>query len=143
IIDSGGWAVGTNGGVNLIETHIPWVALGATGPMRLGFIISSDTLSDAVMQRPGGAPIMFPGSLGGGRHHAVLPDGEHAITLDGNGSDWAGVTPIAAAGSVSSTPALRFLSVALTESDTDFFLRFDVQSNAQAPTAVDDNYSTL
>src|SRR6266480_4086913 len=95
IIDSGGWAVGTNGGVNLIETHIPWAALGATGPMRLGFIISSDTLSDAVLQRPGGAPIMFPGSLGSGRHHAVLPDGGHAITLDGNGSDWDGVRPIA------------------------------------------------
>ena len=142
-VDAGGWAVGSTGGVYLIESHLPWTLIGAVSPIRLGFFVSSGTLSDSFLQLPGGAPILYPQSLGSGRHHVVLPDGSRTIILDGNGSDWNGIAPISGAASASSDPSLRFLSVALTQSQNDLFFRFDIQSNAQAPTAVDDSYTSL
>jgi len=37
-IDSGGWPVGLQGSVSVVESHVSWASLAATGPMRLGFI---------------------------------------------------------------------------------------------------------
>ena len=56
-IDAGGWAVGTAGGNQMLETHVPF---GSTlTSMRLGFTISNGTLSDAVLQHPNGDPIIL------------------------------------------------------------------------------------
>jgi hypothetical protein len=140
-IDAGGWAVGTAGGNQMLETHVPWA--GTLTSMRLGFTITNGTLADAVLQHPNGDPIVFPNNHTDARRRAVFSGGDFPITLDGNSSDWSGIFPLAPGSSSFGTASLRFLNIFATEGDADVFFRLDIQANRNAPTANDDAYTTL
>ena len=138
-VDPGGWPVGSSGGTLLLETHIGT----SSGPMHLGFVAESDPLSDAVLAHANGDPIIFPPLFTEhGRQRAVHPPAP-SITLDGNGADWGGLTPLVPDGASSGSPALRFLRIYAVAAPGDVFFRFDIQANASAPTAVDDSFSVL
>jgi len=142
VIDAGGWPVGSLGGNQMLETHVPFG--GTLTSMRLGFTISNGALSDAVLQHPNGDPIVFPADfVGATRRRAVFSGGDFPINLDGNGSDWNGLFPLAPGSASLGTAALRFLNIFATEGDADVFFRLDIQANKNAPTANDDAYTTL
>ena len=73
-VDATGWAIGSAGGHLLVETHIPTASIGGAHSVRLGFTVSSGTLSDSMLQGGGGAAIIFtPDFAISGRHHAIWP----------------------------------------------------------------------
>src|SRR5438105_3105156 len=133
-IDTGGWAVGTVGAVNLVEIRIPWPTISAGGPIRFGFTVTSGLFSSGLFERPDGSLIMFPGRRPSGRSRVVNPTGEAAITLDGDGRDWSGIQPAAAGLASVGSSALRFLAIYLAETQSDLFLRFDIQANTSGAT---------
>jgi len=140
-IDAGGWRVGTSGGNQTLETHVPAAQVGGLHSMRLGFVVSSGMLTDALLQQPNGSPILFlPAVQRPGRPHVVSPPGGRLITLDGDASEWEGIAPLVN-GSSSGTPALRFQSIRATDTVNDFFFLIGIQANRDAPTARDDSYS--
>ena len=142
-IDAGGWRVGSVGGNQVVETHVPAVQVGGVHSMRFGLVVNSGTLTDALLQQPGGGAILFlPDIARPGRPHVVSPPGGRAITLDGDSGDWAGIVTIAN-GASSGSPSLRFLNISATDTVADFFFLIVIQANPNAPTANDDLYLVL
>jgi len=134
----GGWNVGVSSTGNLfVESHVGPNVMTMTnvGTMRLAFFVTSDGVSDA-MTSDFGDDILYP--VRPGRHRAVSTGAPRTIHLDGINTDWAGL-PILAYGDAA-PPGLRFLDAAAYASSNDLFLDFDIQANANAPTAVDDSY---
>jgi hypothetical protein len=134
----GGWNVGVSSTGNLfVETHVGANVITMTnvGTMRLSFVVTSGSLSDA-MTSDFGDDILYP--VRPGRHRAVLTGTPRTIHLDGVNTDWAGL-PVLAYGDAA-PPALRFLDAAAYVDSGDFFFDFDLQTNINAPTALDDTY---
>ncbi|PYQ48122.1 MAG: hypothetical protein DMF59_16995, partial [Acidobacteria bacterium] len=143
-VDAGGWRVGTSGGNQILETHIPTVQVGGVHSMRFGFVVNSGTLTDAMLQRPGGGAIIFiPEIERPGRPHVVTSPGEHAITLDGDAGDWLGIVPLVSGGGGGGSPALRFMNISANETAAELFFLILIQANPKAPTANPDTYSVL
>jgi hypothetical protein len=137
-VDTHSWPAGlTTGGTLFIETHVTPTELGATSmsPMRVGFFVTNGTLSDAVTTSHG-AVVLLPDGL---RHRAVVPATARTITLDGNDSDWHGISPIADGGAGS--PDLRILNAYALIQPSDIFFGIRLQANHNAPTARDDVYA--
>src|SRR5438445_3669398 len=142
-VDAGGWRVGTSGGNQILETHVPAVQVGGVHSMRFGFVVNSGTLTDVMLQRPGGGAIIFiPEIERPGRPHVVASPGGRAITLDGDAGEWAGIVPLVSGGGGGS-PALRFTNISATETTADLFFLVFIQANPKAPTATPDTYPVL
>src|SRR5207248_8432600 len=97
------------------------------------------TLAGTVMIDDEGGSVVWP-PLPGRRRHAVGDATTRVITLDGLSTDWDGLSAIAEGGS-EGAPQLRFLNLRTYMNASDFYVGMAVQSNANAPTANDDNYS--
>ncbi|MEA2237224.1 MAG: large repetitive protein [Thermoanaerobaculia bacterium] len=139
VVDAGGWNVGvTPTGDLVVETHYGNNSLVLPGgaPMRLGFLVSSGTITDAVISDDGG-DLLYPQRAG--RQRAVTMNPPRVITLDGASTDWDGVGALASGGA--SSPVLRFGNVSAFSTASDLFFKLVLQANPQAPTAVDDDYT--
>jgi VCBS repeat-containing protein len=138
-VDTTGWPVGVSADGSLfIETHIPMSALGGVTNMHLAFTAASGTFADAVTIDPEGERIIWP-PIVHHRHAAGDALARHII-LDGISTDWDGLEPIAEGGK-DAAPQLRFLNLRTFMNETQLYFAISVQSNANAPTANDDNYS--
>jgi VCBS repeat-containing protein len=141
-VESGGWSAGADAPSNfLIETRIPRSVLGGEGSprqMHMAFIVNAGAAAETVL-RYGGTAITFP--LRSDRRR-VANGGARAITLDGNGGDWSNIGPLFESGESASNAALRFTGIYAWATGGDLFFRMDVQSQATAPTARNDSYST-
>ncbi|MEA2164024.1 MAG: hypothetical protein QOK37_2151 [Thermoanaerobaculia bacterium] len=141
--DSGGWNAGVSPtGDLLIETHIHPSSLAASlsaTPMRIGIALAVGDLSDAVLHHRDGRDLFFPNFAG--RHRAVAPvPGVNRIVLDGDGSDWNGISTLTD-GRISA-PELRIVDAFGLIALDDYFFRIDIQSDRLAPTAFDDGLTT-
>src|SRR5947209_2733760 len=142
-LDSRSWPAGLTSSGNLfVETHVPPSTLGMTSsitPMRMAFVVTGGTLTDAVMSSQAGTSIVYPEP---GRRRVVSPTGDGAprtIILDGSDSDWNGILPIATGGA--SSPDLRILNGYAFGTPSDLFFAVRLQANPSAPTARNDSYS--
>jgi hypothetical protein len=139
-VDSG-WTVGVSSiGDLLIESHLgPGViTLDNIRTPRFVFTATSGIFSDALLTpfSWGGGDIILPLAA---RDRAVATRGLRKIILDGNGSDWDGVPPLATG--TANSPAWRFISVSADCGLTDLFFNFQIHTNPAAPTAHDDVYA--
>jgi hypothetical protein len=143
-IDAGGWPVATNGGLQSLETRFAAGLVGGVHSMRFGFGASTGTLTDAMLQQPGGGSIIFTPDFNiPGRHHAVSPGTPVPITIDGNVGDWNGIASLVGGSSGSGSPSFRFVGIAANATSDNFYFLFTIQANRNAPTAVDDTYTLL
>ncbi len=137
---NGGWNVGVSPTGNLfIETHVGAnvMTIANISTMRLAFTVtSSGGLTDA-MTTDFGDDILYP--VRPSRRHAVSTGALRTIHLDGIDTDWAGVETLASGDAAS--PALRFLDASAYADISDLFFNFRIQTNANAPTALDDFYA--
>src|SRR5258706_2496279 len=136
---NGGWNVGVPSTGNLfIETHVGANVMTMTNipTMRLAFTVTSGGLSDA-MTTDFGDDILYP--VRPGRRHAVSTGALRTIHLDGVDTDWNGVAELASGDAAS--PALRFLDASAYADPSDLFFNFRIQTNPNAPTALDDFYA--
>ncbi len=137
---NGGWNVGVSPTGNLfIETHVGAnvMTIANISTMRLAFTVtSSGGLTDA-MTSDFGDDILYP--VRPSRRHAVSTGALRTIHLDGVDTDWAGVATLASGDAAS--PALRFLDASAYADISDLFFNFRIQTNANAPTALDDFYA--
>ncbi|HXG58338.1 MAG TPA: Ig-like domain-containing protein, partial [Thermoanaerobaculia bacterium] len=147
IVASTGWAAGVDGasGNILVESKIPASAFGGTLPaqMRVAFLMTSGSLSSAVLQSNDGRPILWPPAAG--RRRAASPPAggsgsPRTIILDGLAGDWVGVSPLVSGGASSGSATLRLLSVRAYASSSDLFFAYDAKVDLKAPTAVADTY---
>ncbi|HXA16533.1 MAG TPA: putative Ig domain-containing protein [Thermoanaerobaculia bacterium] len=136
---NGGWNVGVSPTGNLfIETHVGANVMTMTniGTMRLAFTVTSGGLTDA-MTTDFGDDILYP--VRPSRRRAVSTGALRTIRLDGIDTDWAGVDTLASGDAAS--PALRFLDASAYADLSDLFFNFRIQTNVNAPTALDDFYA--
>src|SRR5216684_328293 len=136
---NGGWNVGVSSTGNLfIETHVGAnvMTMSNIGTMRLAFTVTSGALTDA-MTNDFGDDILYP--VRPSRRHAVSTGALRAIHLDGVDTDWAGEPQLAFGDAAS--PALRFLEASAYADPSDLFFNFRIQTNPNAPTALDDFYA--
>jgi len=136
---NGGWNVGVSSTGNLfIETHVGANVLTMTNipTMRLAFTVTSGSLTDA-MTTDFGDDILYP--VRPGRRHAVSTGALRTIRLDGLDTDWNGLETLASGDAAS--PALRFLDASAFADLSDLFFSFHIQTNPNAPTALDDFYA--
>ncbi len=137
----GGWPVGVSPtGDLLIESHFGHdiMTMDNVGTPRFVFTTSTGLLTDVQLT---------PFSWGGGdivlthaaRDRAVATRPLRVIALDGNGSDWDGVPPIA--NGTETQPSWRFISTQVYAGINDFFFNFQIHTNPAAPTAHDDHYA--
>ena len=140
ILDSTGWPIAMNGtsGELSIETRVPASFFGGSIPagMRLGFVAASGTSTALILDTLDGTPILCP----------MVPSRRRIIgagtppVADGNDAEWTGVQPLAAG--PNGTPSLRFINVQGWFGGNQMFFHFGAQSHPDAPTAVNDSYST-
>ncbi len=136
----GAMTYSNSSGQSLLEVGLPWISLdlGTThSAVRLGFIGMAAGATQAVLGTDP-SPIIFPPvSI----RRRVVGSGAVLITVDGIGTDWGGIEPIAPGTAADGSSALRIINAYATGSSATFWFRIDSKILGSAPTAVDDSYT--
>jgi VCBS repeat-containing protein len=129
------------GGAMIFETAIPRFAFGSTVPnqMRVGFVVQSGASIGAVFTNGDGSAILLPAKLGR-RRVAGVPGDERVIHLDGIGTDWNGLDPIASHVTNSGASATTLNAMYAFLDEANLYFRID-SGSSPAPTANDDIYN--
>lgn len=142
-IDSGGWPVSIAADKGVVETHLPFSALGGHLPstMRLAFSVTVGTQTAVLSQLPDHSAILFP-QAEAGRHRAIEPGGgSRTIVLDGKNDDWSGIAPLVSGGQSAGSAAVKFFNIYAFAGASDLFFDLDARVNSGSITAIDDSYS--
>jgi hypothetical protein len=140
----GGWNVGISPTGDLtVESHVGPEVITATtvGSPRFVFTASSGLLSDFLLTTYPSllSDIVLPPAVHVGRQRAAASGPPRVITLDGNGSDWSGVEPLAHG--TAAFAGWRFISASVFVGAHDLYFNFQIHTNPAAPTAHDDRYT--
>ncbi|HEX8169718.1 MAG TPA: Ig-like domain-containing protein [Thermoanaerobaculia bacterium] len=141
-----GWPVGyiPAAGAMLLETRLPYSALGSTAPhnLRLGFVGNQGAASHVALRKADGSNILFPATVS--RRRTVGSGGAaRVITLDGAGSDWNAIEPLVDGIAASGTPAMRMLKIYgfASPGEGQLYFRFDANVSTTTPFASDDIFA--
>ncbi len=146
-VNTTGWpgAVDAETGTITIETRVPFSAFQASGlpfNMHLGFVGTSGPASQALLNSPTGAVLLYPADSPG-RRRAIDFGDPRVIIMDGQLADWGTIPPMAARELGAGDTGFQFTRAYVWANPNDQFIYFAIQAkvpNGTGPTANDDNY---
>jgi VCBS repeat-containing protein len=143
-----GWPAGwqPSSGMMLVETRIPFAALGSSSmpnEMRVGFDGTRGAASFSVVTEANGDPILFPIKVN--RRRAVGFDEPRMIILDGLDPDWGMINALTHGSAGGGASAIKLINAFGFANPLDSFayFRFDLNLSGSGILAVDDSFTRL